>query len=110
MKKKQSSEITSRDNESNSDQKTNYEASSYSTESIVRGWKAEIALLNYEDSLNALDNLLEHLQNDSVPVEDLQSSYLRGNLYLDHCESLLSQVEQEVIELNPEKIKEDSEN
>ena len=47
----------------------------------------------------------EHLQNDSIPVEDLQRSYLRGNLYLDHCENLLKTIEQDVIQLNSADLK-----
>ena len=69
----------------------------------------KIMLLSYEESLSSLDKLLENLQSDNVPVEEMQRYYLQGKLYLDHCESLLDNVEQKVIELNPDNLKEYSE-
>ena len=77
---------------------------SSSSQEIIERWHKEITALSYEESLAGLDLLLENLQNDNVPVEDLQENYLRGKLYLEHCESLLRVVEQEVIELNPEDL------
>ena len=50
--------------------------------------------------LTALDLLLEELQNDAVPLADLQRHYLRGQIYLDRCESLLLTAEQNVVQLD----------
>ena len=69
----------------------------------------KISLLSYEESLKALDELLELLQDDTVPVEDLQRSYLLANHYLDHCEKLLNSTEQEIEELHQDQIQEVSE-
>ncbi len=66
--------------------------------------KDEISSLNYEESLKALDLLLEDLQNEKIQVEELQKNYLLGTIYLDHCETLLKNIEQEVIELNLDDI------
>ncbi len=63
-------------------------------------FKSKLSTLSYEESLNSFDDVLKNLQSDHVAVEDLQAYYLRGNLYLEHCESLLKQVEQEVVELD----------
>ena len=60
----------------------------------------EISGLSYQESLDKLDFILQKLQHDEVLVEDLQRQYLEGKLYLEHCESLLNKVQQEVIEMN----------
>ena len=74
-------------------------------EEITKQWRDEITLLSYEESLKALDALLQELQNDSVPVEELQRHYLRGNIYLEHCENLLKNIEQEVVQLDANELK-----
>ena len=57
---------------------------------------------SYEEALQALDLLMADLQNDAVPLADLQQRVLHGEVYLDHCESLLKTVEQSVITLDPD--------
>ncbi len=59
----------------------------------------EISSLTYKESLEKLDFILQKLQHDEVAVEDLQRQYLQGRLYLERCETLLNQVEQEVTEM-----------
>tara|TARA_B100000029_G_C17379353_1_gene889068 strand:- start:385 stop:702 length:318 start_codon:yes stop_codon:yes gene_type:complete len=73
-------------------------------EAMITQWKNEVASLSYDEALNALDLILEDLQHDNVPVEDLQKHYIRGNIYLNHCENLLKNIEQEVIQLSPESL------
>ena len=82
---------------------------SLSLQETIDALTKKIMLLSYEESLSSLDKLLENLQSDNVPVEEMQRYYLQGKLYLDHCESLLDNVEQKVIELNPDNLKEYSE-
>ena len=82
---------------------------SLSLQETIDALTKKIMLLSYEESLRSLDQLLENLHSDNLPVEDMQKYYLQGKLYLDHCESLLNNVEQEVIELNPDNLKEYSE-
>jgi exodeoxyribonuclease VII small subunit len=48
--------------------------------------------------------LLEELQNDAVPLADLQQHYLRGQIYLERCEGLLLKAEQNVVQLNPDTL------
>ena len=62
--------------------------------------RIEIAKLSYEQALNKLDFLLDELKNESLLVEDLKRSFLKASLYLEHCENLLTKIEQEVIEIN----------
>ena len=44
----------------------------------LKSWREDAESLSYEESLTALDLLLEELQNDSVAMADLQRNYLRG--------------------------------
>ena len=70
----------------------------------LKSWRKDAATLSYEESLTALDLLLEELQNDAVPLADLQQHYLRGQIYLDRCEGLLLKAEQNVVQLNPDTL------
>ncbi|KZR67886.1 Exodeoxyribonuclease 7 small subunit [Prochlorococcus sp. MIT 1303] len=75
---------------------------------MLKEWRQDAKSLSYEESLQALDLLLTQLQNDSVPVEDLQRHYLQGKVYLEHCESLLNTVEQSVLQLDASNLKPNS--
>ena len=44
------------------------------------------------------------LQDDALPLADLQSSHQRAEIYLQRCQALLSNVEQSVLELNPDTL------
>ncbi len=61
--------------------------------------------LSYEEAMQALDLLLAELQNDSVPLADLQQRVLNGEVYLSRCRSLLDSVEQSIVELDPTTLK-----
>ena len=70
----------------------------------LNSWREDAESLSYEESLTALDLLLEDLQNDSVAMADLQRHYLRGQIYLNRCESLLHKAEQNVVQLDPDTL------
>ena len=40
-------------------------------------------------------------------MRDLQRHYLRGQIYLEHCQSLLDAAEQTVIQLDPDSLQPD---
>ncbi|KGG16845.1 MULTISPECIES: exodeoxyribonuclease VII small subunit [unclassified Prochlorococcus] len=63
-----------------------------------------ISKLSYEDSLKELDLIISKLHNQSLLVEELEENYLLATLYLEHCELLLDNVEQKVIEFDSSKI------
>jgi len=67
----------------------------------IEGWRKDAAGLNYEEAMQALDLLLAELQNDSVPLAELQQRVLHGEVYLSRCQSLLDSVEQSIVELDP---------
>ena len=60
----------------------------------------ELSELSYENSIKELDSILNKLQAESLLVEELQLNYLKANLYLEHCEKLLENTKQEIIEIN----------
>ena len=71
----------------------------------IETWRKDAETLNYEEAVQALDLLLAELQNDSVPLADLQQKVLHGEVYLNRCQSLLDSVEQAIVELDPTTLK-----
>ena len=71
----------------------------------IAAWRKDAETLSYEEAMQALDLLLAELQNDSVPLADLQQKVLHGEVYLSRCQSLLDSVEQSIVELDPTNLK-----
>ena len=71
----------------------------------IEAWRKDAETLSYEEAIQALDLLLAELQNDSVPLADLQQKVLHGEVYLNRCQSLLDSVEQSIVELYPTTLK-----
>ena len=71
----------------------------------IDAWRKDAEGLSYEEAMQALDLLLAELQNDSVPLADLQQKVLHGEVYLNRCQSLLDSVEQSIVELDPTTLK-----
>ena len=71
----------------------------------IEAWLKDAEALSYEEAMQALDLLLSELQNDSVPLADLQQKVLHGEVYLSRCQSLLDSVEQSIVELDPTTLK-----
>jgi len=67
----------------------------------IESWRKDASNLNYEEALQALDLLLAELQNDSMPLAELQHRVLHGEVYLNRCQTLLDSVEQSIVELDP---------
>ena len=106
MKNNQPPKNFNKSNSSFIEENLNYKDTLSEIKVISEELSEKISSLTYEESLKALDELLELLQNDTVPVEDLQRSYLLGNHYLDHCERLLNSTQQVIEELNQAQIQE----
>ena len=70
----------------------------------IESWRKDASNLNYEEALQALDLLLAELQNDSVPLAELQHRVLHGEVYLNRCQTLLNSVEQSIVELDPKTL------
>ena len=67
----------------------------------IEAWREDAAGLSYEEAMQALDLLLAELQNDSVPLAELQQRVLHGEVYLSRCQTLLDSIEQSIVELDP---------
>ncbi len=67
-------------------------------------WKQDASKMTYQESITELEKLISDLQNDQISIEEIQSSYLRAKIYFDRCESLLNNIEQEVVDLDLEKL------
>ncbi len=67
-------------------------------------WRRDAEALNYEEALQALDLLLAKLQDEALPLSELQSSHQRAEIYLSRCEQLLSETEQNVLKLDPKTL------
>jgi exodeoxyribonuclease VII small subunit len=80
--------------------------SELSTTSEQETWREDASKLSYEEALQALDVLLGQLQDDSIPLAELQRNHARASIYLDRCDLLLSQVEQSVRQLDPNTMEE----
>ena len=68
----------------------------------LKQWRKDAQSLSYEEALQAADLLLNQLQSDTIPLADLQQTYLRAQIYLEQCETLLAAVEQSVLTLDPD--------
>ena len=70
----------------------------------INDWRKDASGLSYEEALQALDLILAELQDDAVPMADLQRQVLHGQVYLDHCESLLKTMGEAVVQLDPDTL------
>jgi|TARA_B100002052_G_scaffold216895_1_gene198891 exodeoxyribonuclease VII small subunit len=77
---------------------------SESLQDRINDWRKDASNLSYEEALQALDLILAELQDDAVPMADLQRQVLHGQVYLDHCESLLKTMEEAVVQLDPDTL------
>ena len=66
--------------------------------------KKEIKKLSYEESIEALETILENVQDENISLDKIQNNYIKGHLLLKHCEDLLNFVEQEINEINPDSL------
>ena len=64
----------------------------------------KVSQLSYEESLHSLDQILESLQSDEVSLSDIKTKYIEGSIYLEHCDKLLKEVEQEVENLDLDQL------
>jgi exodeoxyribonuclease VII small subunit len=46
--------------------------------------------INFEDALANIEEIVESMENEQLPLEDLVTHYEKGSVLLKHCESVLS--------------------
>ena len=67
-------------------------------------FKQDINSLSYEESISALETILNNVQDENISLDKIKINYFKGHLLLKHCEQLLEIVEQEINEINPESL------
>ncbi|WP_411877037.1 exodeoxyribonuclease VII small subunit [Vulcanococcus limneticus] len=67
-------------------------------------WLADISRLSYQEARTALELALAKLQSSELEVEDMAGLYRRAQAYAERCETVLQQVEQDVIEWDPQTL------
>ncbi len=105
MKKSESPNLSAKTTTTKSRKMTQKKKEIKSMQEIKDGLKKQIESLSYEESMRQLDELISNLQGENVSVEELQIYYLKGNIYLEHCDSLLKRTEQEILEFENANIK-----
>tara|TARA_B100000700_G_C14334484_1_gene529745 strand:- start:113 stop:397 length:285 start_codon:yes stop_codon:yes gene_type:complete len=86
-----------------SDKKDNNSFDSYDEnidKQIISQLQNEIKSYTYEESLSALNKVLDKFQNENLNLNDLQSYYRKANLYLKHCQLMLDKAELEFKEID----------
>ena len=63
-----------------------------------REWQADVAKLSFQEARIAMELSLGQLQAADLEVEAMAGHYRRALTYLERCEAVLAQGEQEVIE------------
>ncbi len=64
----------------------------------------EIAALNYEQALTALEEVVASLEREEHPLEEALALYARGQALLTHCRRLLAEAELKVQRLAGEDL------
>tara|TARA_Y100001968_G_C19002516_1_gene546544 strand:- start:4 stop:291 length:288 start_codon:yes stop_codon:yes gene_type:complete len=95
--------MTSQESE---DKKINYK----SNQKKINLFRKQISSMSYEKSLEELNDILNKLQKETIPIDDIYDYYIKGNILLERCESLLNNLEQQVIEINPDNLLDSSNN
>ena len=72
------------------------------TKDPLKQWRKDAESLSYEEALQAADLVLGAMQDDDLPLAELQQTHQRGQIYLERCEALLAAVEQSVQQLDPQ--------
>jgi exodeoxyribonuclease VII small subunit len=78
----------------------------------------DLATPTFEDALVGLESIVESMEHEQLPLEELVDSYEKGSALLDHCETLLQSARERITlitlrnknaaDLDPESSTEDS--
>ena len=77
-------------------------AKKVSNKKNIEIFKKDINGLSYEESISALETILNNVQDENISLDEIQINYIKGHILLKHCEDLLQFCEQEINEINPE--------
>jgi len=75
-----------------------------SLESKVSKLQEDINSLSYEEAVKQIELLLAEIQNENILIEEIQQQYLKGQIYIQHCEQLLNEAEQSISNIDIKNI------
>ncbi|MEY3394616.1 MAG: exodeoxyribonuclease small subunit [Verrucomicrobiota bacterium] len=52
--------------------------------------------MNFEEAVARISEIVESMESDQLPLEDLVSQYEKGSALLKHCESVLSSARKKI--------------
>jgi len=62
--------------------------------------------ISFEDAISKVEEIVEEMENDQLPLEKLVAHYEKGSSLLSRCEELLQNARKriELLTINPEEI------
>lgn len=51
---------------------------------------------SFEDALSSLENIIEAMEHEHLPLEELVSNFEKGSTLLGHCESILKNARERI--------------
>lgn len=58
--------------------------------------RSSLSKLKYEAALGELEQIVQHMEDGQLPLEESIAAYRRGSELLKHCQQLLSDAEQRI--------------
>lgn len=62
--------------------------------------KDDLSKMNLEETFENIENIMEKLQSDELPIEDSFNLYKEGMELINHCNEVIDDVEKQIIILN----------
>lgn len=62
--------------------------------------KDDLSKMNLEETFESIENIMEKLQSDELPLEDSFNLYKEGMELINHCNEVIDDVEKQIIILN----------
>ncbi len=60
---------------------------------------------SFEDAMQQLDELVHHIENDNLPLDDMVKSYRQGVLLIQTCKDQLESAKMEIKKLEQNDLK-----
>ena len=65
---------------------------------------ASIEAMGFEEAMTELDNLIQAVENNRLPLEETLQSYQRGQQLIARCTALLRDAEQRIQQFDGERL------
>ena len=71
--------------------------------------KKKLSKLSLEDTFDSIDDILNKMSSDDMPLEESFALYKDGMELISHCSGIIDEVEKQIIILRQEDEEEDDE-